>query len=149
MPDPASPASPARVRWRVYVVEGQRLRRQVLVRPTEKLVLLAVVTPPTRLTVELYRGDRLRDRQEWTPPHRDGEAVFAVRLGRSATLLGSARLRCRLLIDGREVGQQTVLLGAPVIDAQGRLAGLPAGAPSEATRLAYVRLLEETARADG
>jgi hypothetical protein len=114
------------------------------------LVLLAVVTPPTRLTVELYRGDRLRDRQEWTPPpHGDGEAVFAVRLGRSATRLGSARLRCRLLIDGREVGQRTVLLGAPVIDAQGRLAELPAAAPSVATQLAYVRLLEEAADPDG
>ena len=149
MPDPAGPAPPVRVRWGVYVVEGQRLRRPALVRPAEELVLLVVVTPPTRLTVELYRGDRLRDRQEWTPPHRDGEAVFAVRLGRSATRLGSARLRCRLLIDGREVGQRTVLLGAPVIDAQGRLAEPLAAAPSVATRLAYVRLLEEAARADG
>jgi hypothetical protein len=149
MPDPAGPAPPVRVRWGVYVVEGQRLRRPMLVRPAEELVLLAVVTPPTPLTVELYRGDRLRDRQEWTPPHGDGEAVLAVRLGRSATLRGSARLRCRLLIDGREVGQRTVLLGAPVFDAQGRLAELPADVPSEATRLAYVRLLEEAADPDG
>jgi hypothetical protein len=146
---PTRLANEPSVRWGVYVVEGNRLRRPGLVGPAEELVLLVAVTPAAaRLTVELYRGDRLRDRQEWAPAADAGEAVLAVRLGRSATWAGSSRLRCRLLLDGREVGERTVLLGPPAIDAQGRFAGSPGAAASDATRLACVRLLEEMWRAD-
>ena len=129
------------VSWGIYVVEAGRLRSPRLVGPDEELVLVAKVHPaPECITVELYRGDVLRDWREW----HDGQVVLAVALGRSATLSGSTRLRCRLLVDGRVIGQRTVLLGPPAIDAQGRLAAAPAAAVSEATRLAYVRLLEES-----
>jgi hypothetical protein len=118
----------------VYVVEGQRLRKPGLVGPTEKLVLLVRVTPaPARIAVELYRGDQLRDRQEWTPQPIDGVAELAVGLGRSATLTGSSRLRCRLHVDGHLIGERTILLGRPAVDAQGRLAGQPAVASAAHT----------------
>ena len=55
-------------------------------------------------------------------------------------------LRCRLLVDGLEIGQRTVLLGPPTIDAQGRLAETPVAVPSEATRQVYVQLLEDAWR---
>src|SRR5262249_28985851 len=129
----------------VYVVEGDRLREPGLVGPEDELILLAAVTPSAaRVTVELYRGDVLRDRRDLAPAAVNGETVLAVRLGRSTNPAGSSRRRCRLLIDGLEIGRRTVLLDRPVVDAQGRLAGAPVAAPSEATRLAYVRLLEET-----
>ena len=68
--------------------------------------------------------------------------MLAMRLGRSAALAGSARLRCRLLIAGREIGQQTVLLGPPAIDAQGRLAATPVAVPSAlAMRVSYFCLI--------
>jgi hypothetical protein len=149
MTTPTRPAGQPRVRWGLYVLEGNRLRRPGLVGPAEELVLLASVTgPPARITVELYRGDRLRDRQEWAPAPAGGETVVAVHLGRSATLTGSGRLRCRLLLDGREIGERTVLLGPNAIDAQGRFAETPGAAASDATRLACVRLLEGMWRAD-
>jgi hypothetical protein len=133
-----------RVRWGVYAVEGDHLRPAGLVGPKQELVLVAIVSPGgLPIAIELYRGERLRDRQEWTPPSVNDESLLAVRLGRSALLAASSRLRCRLLVDGLAIGQRTVLL-APTIDAQGRLAETPMSVSSEATHLAYVRLLEET-----
>jgi hypothetical protein len=147
--EPTRLAPVYRVRWGVYVVEGDCLRRPGLVGSADDLVLLAAVTPPPeRITVELYRGNVLRDRRDWRPGAQ-GEAMLAMRLGRGAATAGSSRLRCRLLIDGGVAGERTVLLGRPAIDAQGRLAGAPPPEPSEPTRLAYARLLEEAWRSGG
>jgi hypothetical protein len=147
--EPTRIAPAYRVRWGVYVVEGGGLRPAGLVGSADELVLLAVVTPsPGRITAELYRGDVLRDRRQWRPGGVD-EAVLAMQLGRGPTRGGSSRLRCRLLIDGGVIGERTVLLGRPAIDAQGRLAEAPPTEPSEPTRLAYARLLDEAWRSPG
>src|SRR3954451_3287512 len=92
-----------RVSWGVYVVADNRLRRPTLVAPEDELVLLAVVTPPAPVAVELYRGDALRDRRDWPADRGRGDMVVAVALGRGAALAGSSRLRCRLLVNGHEV----------------------------------------------
>lgn len=115
-------------------------RRPMLARPGDQVVLLVEARRPegatgTReLTVELRRGERQRD--VWT--ERVGPAglrsAFRVRWGTS----GSSRLIARLLVDGREAAGATLLLGAPLADAQGRFApGAADGPASSATLLAY------------
>ena len=141
-----TPTQPPRVRWGVFIVESDRLHPLGLVGPMDESVFVAIVTPgETHITLELYRGDRLRDRRQVPQALVDGKSVVAVRLGRSDSPTGSSRLRCRLLVNDVAIGERTVLLGAPAIDAQGRLTESP-GAATEATRMAYVRFLNETWR---
>jgi hypothetical protein len=86
------------------------------------------------LAVELLRGERRRDvwRQRFGPV--DLCCAFRVRWGAT----GSSRLIGRLLLDGREMARATLLLGAPLADAQGRFAPGVAETPaSAATLLAY------------
>jgi hypothetical protein len=147
MTEPTRLETVPHVEWGVFVVEGDRLRRPGLVGPADELVLLAAVRPaPAWVAAELYRGDVLRDRCEVRPAPDATEAALALRLGRGAALAGSTRLRCRLLVNGRRIGEHTVLLGAPAIDAQGRLTEGPAALASDATQLALTRALEESWR---
>lgn len=99
--------------------------RPLLVRPGEEVLLLVEVRPARpappgthELTVELLRGDRRRDvwRQRFGPAGLC--SAFRMRWGPT----GSSRLTARLLLDGREAARPTLLLGAPLADAQGRFA---------------------------
>jgi hypothetical protein len=94
------------------------------------------------LTVEVWRGDRLRDRRRLQAAWgRSAPFVAAWRLRRGEGSGGSSRLECRVWLDGRPLARAGVLLGRPEVDAQGRLAGRAVPA-SEPTLLAFVRRLE-------
>jgi hypothetical protein len=114
-----------------------------LVRPGDELVLWVEVHAgdrPRTLTVEFWRGERLRDR--WEQRLDRGVAVARVfRLHRSGAAM-SSRLICRLLVDGREVARQTALVAPAPADSQGRFAEGSAPPPaSAATLLAFVEEL--------
>ena len=53
----------------------------------------------------------------------------------------ASRLTCRVLIGAREAFRQTVLIGPPRADAQGRFAAGLSDTPSSATLLAYADAL--------
>jgi hypothetical protein len=89
------------------------------------------------VSVELWRGDCLRDR--WTGTLTQPGVL---RMLRGNRVRASARLTCRVLLGGCEVFRRTVLLGRPVVDAQGRLPGGTESAASAATLLAYAEELQ-------
>jgi hypothetical protein len=134
------PAS-VRVSCAVYRVDGDRLTPASVVGPRNEALLLVRVgrgqtplPPAAELTVELYRGDQLRDQHQLVLPTA-GPYTVALRV-RWGDRGGSSRLTCQVLLDGRPAAQCAVLLtdGA---DAQGRLPSGPTDTPmSDATRLA-------------
>jgi hypothetical protein len=135
----------------LYRLGPDGLRKPGLVRSEDELVLLIEIDPGGRmrpgasnLTVELWRGDRLRDqRRSHLRPASSGRTVLALRLDWGRGKDGSARLSCRVRLDGREVARLEMLLGQPAIDAQGRFRDDTPNNASTATLLAFVRQLED------
>jgi hypothetical protein len=110
-----------------------------LVRPGDEVVLWVEARAGHRsreLVVEFWRGDQLRDRwRQRLRPGADIAQALRLRWGEAGV---SARLTCRVLIDGREVARRTALLGPGAVDAQGRFAdGAAARGASPATLLAF------------
>jgi hypothetical protein len=137
-----SKGQPASVRARcaVYRVDDSRLGLASVVGPRDEALLLVRVgrgqTPlpaVAELTVELYRGDQLRDQHRSVlPTARPYTLALRLRWGDRG---GSSRLTCRVLLNGRSAAQCEVLLAAGA-DAQGRLPSGPSDTPmSDATRL--------------
>jgi hypothetical protein len=112
--------------------------------PGDELALLIEIQPgrevrsaPSELVVELDRGEQVRARLRQWVDWSAGPARVALRLRWGAGRRVSSRLTCRVSLDGRPVGRETVLLMPGGVDAQGRFAAGEAGPASEATRLAY------------
>ncbi|HKM55601.1 MAG TPA: hypothetical protein VJY33_19505 [Isosphaeraceae bacterium] len=134
MTNPRYPAIDDQPRLRVacgiYRVDEASLAAPGLAGPTDELLhLIDLTTDPVRcplrrnveLTVELWRGENLRDRFQHALMAGDRSRwTFAFRLARGASSPGSSRLIARILLDGIEVARSMVLLGRPDIDAQGR-----------------------------
>jgi hypothetical protein len=141
---------PASVWCSIFRVTSEGLSAAGTVRPGDELALLVEVRaglparqPGSELAVELWRGDRLRDRQQQAVSWgTDATLRAAFGLGWSEGQGASVRLTCRVLLDGREVGRQAVLLGQPAVDAQGRFPDSAPPSASAATLLAFVRELE-------
>jgi len=91
-----------------------------------------------RVTIELYRGDALRDRRCEDVEFCTGNRWrTAFRLGWSDRSGASSRLGCRILADGRRVGDLRVLIGRPQVDAQGRIEQSRDENASPQTMIAY------------
>lgn len=151
-PEPRPPTAraprAAYVHCGLFRIAPDGLERPGLCGAADELVLLidivmgtAAPTGPRELVVECWRGDLLRDRQRQQVPFTaGGRWSAAFRLHWTGRPDGSTRLRCRVLLDGQEIGDEQALLGRPEVDAQGRLAG-PAPAASPATLLAFEQAL--------
>jgi hypothetical protein len=143
--------NPPWIRCGIYRIGPEGLSKPGLVRSDDELVLLIEIDPGGRarpgegnLTVELWRGDRLRDQRQFRLRRAsDGRTALALRLDWGRGQGGSARLSCRVRLDGREVARPEVLLGQPAIDAQGRFRDDTPNNASTATLLAFVRQLED------
>jgi hypothetical protein len=134
--------TPADVRCGLFRITPAGPERAGLVCPGDELVLFVEVRAggrPRELVVELLRGDRPRDR--WRQRlEADVNLAFRLRRGEG---LGSSRLTCRVMLDGREVACETALIGPGPADAQGRFASdavLPSASP--ATLLAFAGELQ-------
>lgn len=120
-----------------------------LVAPGDELVLLAEATAgadfsgdAVQVTIELYRGDSLRDRRCEDVEFCTGKRWrTAFRLGWSDRPGASTRLWCRILADGRRVGDLRVLIGGPQVDAQGRIEQPREEEASPQTMIAYEECL--------
>src|SRR5262249_15686753 len=110
-PNEQERTEPDSIRCGLYRIAPEGAARAGLVRPGDELVLWveAPAYVGTRwLLVELWRGDRLRDR--WGQRLERGagrNVVFRLCWGEGGS---SSRLTCRVLLDGREVARQTALL---------------------------------------
>jgi hypothetical protein len=139
--------APLQVNSAIYRVCGGKLLEPTLSRPADELVLLVEVTTGSSrsllsrdatLSVELYRGEQLRDRFEQAlGPGDRGRWSFAFRLCRGPSSSTSSRLVARVLLDGAEVAGSAVLLGRPDVDAQGRFAEGVSRTASTQTLLGY------------
>jgi hypothetical protein len=131
----------------IYWLSDGQLLEPGLSGPEHELVLLIEVrTDPAQplfrrgfeLTVELLRGEQVRDRcQQTLGPEDRGRWSFAFRLNRGASSTASSRLIARILIDSLEVARSEVLLGCPEVDAQGRFPDEPGGTASPQTLLSF------------
>jgi hypothetical protein len=137
-PGPEQPGL-ASVRCGLYRVGREGAGAAGLVGQGDEVVLWVEVRAGWRareLVVELWRGDRLRDRGRLRL--RRGVSVSRLWRLRWGEAGGSSRLTCRVLVDGREVARRAALLGPGAVDAQGRFAGgAPARGASPATLLAF------------
>jgi hypothetical protein len=92
------------------------------------------------LDVEVWRGDRLRDRRRVdTSDLGAGPHAACFRLHRGDSPTASARLLARVLVAGAEVARSEVLLGRPCFDGQGRIASSDDRSASDQTLLAFAR----------
>ena len=115
----------------------------------DELLLLVELTAqgegtaaPSDLTVELWRGDELRDRQQRAITKADrGSWTAAVRLSWGDRGAASSRLMCRVMLDGHEVFRRLLLIAELGVDAQGKLAPASDRPASAATMIAYERAL--------
>jgi len=147
------------VRSGVFRVTPDGLESPRLVRPADELVLLVHVLPRSRspsedhlrtfvrpdadVTIELWRGNTLRDRVVQPLSTTPVQPVsLAHRLHWSDRPNASSRLRCRVLVGGRPISQFEILLGQPAVDAQGRFGAPDERLPTQATLVAYVQELE-------
>jgi hypothetical protein len=145
---------PVRVTCRIYLLDGGRGQPATVAGPGDELLALVRVWPGARpmaddLTIELYRGDALRDRRRLSLPARARPHVVALRLRWGDRAGASSRLTCRALLHGRVVAEDTVLLTGGV-DAQGRLApGAAHTSASSRTRLVCEQALRALLRDPG
>ncbi len=99
--------------------------------------------------MELWRGDRLRDRfQKPLEDATGGCWSYAFRLTWCASSPGSSRLIARVLLDGAEVARSAILLGRPDVDAQGRFADIATRPASAATLLSFEREFQKLLQED-
>ncbi len=132
------------LRCALHLVTPEGLTRPGVVRPGDALVLCVEARAAERarhFVVEFWRGDCLRDRWDGRFARGTGLAL-AFRLHWSAGC-ASARLSCRILLDGQEVARRSALVGPGPTDAQGRFAEGPAVTASSATLLAFADELRQ------
>jgi hypothetical protein len=126
------------LRCGVYRLGADGLVEASLIDPADEVLLvLRPVGAVGVVTVEVWRGERLRHRWDGTV-----ERPTVLRLRRGTGAGASSRLTCRVLRAGREVFRRTLLQARVEHDAQGRLpadAAPPAASP--ATLLAYAEEL--------
>ncbi len=113
--------------------------------PGDELVLVVELPPadaPRTLTLELTRGTERRHRAERRLEPCAGPLVLAFRVSWTDRPGASPRLTCRVRLDGRVIGEPSVLL-APAADAQGRFADAPRGPIGEHTRVAFLSAFDQ------
>jgi hypothetical protein len=122
-------APPPMIDCAIFRVERGRLEAPDLAGTGDELVLLlglsrevASTEASSEVVVEFWRGDRLRDSHRLSLgllQAEGGRRLYRLRWGDTPT--ASVRLSVRLVIDRRELARAEVLLGRPLVDAQGRL----------------------------
>src|SRR5262249_15958623 len=106
------------------------------------------LAPVLMVTLELYRGDQLRDTQR-VQLSEANERTCVYRLSWGDTPGSSSRLTALVRIGGVEVARSEVLLGRPGVDAQGRLADPSEQPASERPLRAYQDALHRLIWLDG
>jgi hypothetical protein len=137
------------VQCEVFRVGPDGLIPATVLGPGDEVVLVIQVRgkgpssgSPGDLTIELYRGDRLRDRREaCVDLSTDNCWSTAYRLHWGHDSAGSSRLLCRVLANGRQLARHQLLLGRPQVDAQGRFDQPLGSGSSGATMLAFEAML--------
>ncbi|MFH1921863.1 MAG: hypothetical protein ABIP48_18510 [Planctomycetota bacterium] len=99
------------------------------------------------LTIELYRGDRLRDRRRLRVDFSaSGYWSAAFRLHWSTGPASSSRLSCHVLANGRQIARHQLLIGPPQVDGQGRFPRAMDSSVSSATMIAFEDMLSSQVR---
>jgi hypothetical protein len=115
-------------------------------RPGDELVLLVELPAAVAvrvLAVELFRGADRRDGWECVVPSSAITTQRVCRLRWRDRPDASSRLTCRVHLDGRQIGEPSVLLVGSGVDAQGRLSAPPPTGMSDHTRMAVLGAFDQ------